>query len=46
LKIDVNVHSKSSVADPDPGSGVFPTPGYGIQIRDGKKSRARIQEPG
>ncbi len=35
--------SPSSIADPDPGSGAFLTPGSGI--RDGKKSRARIQDP-
>jgi hypothetical protein len=34
----------SSVADPDPGSGAFSTPGSGI--RAGKKSRSRIRDPG
>jgi hypothetical protein len=34
------IHLPTSVADPDPGSGAFLTPGSGM----GKKSRARIQE--
>jgi hypothetical protein len=37
LKIDANVHSKSSVADRDPRFGAFLTPGSGIQIWDEKK---------
>jgi hypothetical protein len=32
-----------SVADPDPGFGVFLTPGF--RIRDGKKIKIRIQDP-
>jgi hypothetical protein len=33
-----------SVADPDPASGTFLTPGLGI--RDGYKVRIRIRDPG
>jgi hypothetical protein len=31
-----------SVADPDPGSGAFLTPGSGIRIRDGKNPDPEI----
>jgi hypothetical protein len=34
----------TSVADPDPGSGAFLTPGSGI--RDGSKIRIRDEQPG
>jgi hypothetical protein len=34
----------SNVADPDPGSGAFLTPGLGI--RDGSKIRIRDEQPG
>ncbi len=33
-----------SVADPDPGLSAFLTPGFGILIRDVKKSGSRIKK--
>jgi hypothetical protein len=39
---------QTSVADPDPGSGAFLTPGSGIRIRDPgwSNGRIRIRDPG
>ena len=34
-----------SVADPDPGSGAFLTPGSGSGIRDGEKSESGMNIP-
>jgi hypothetical protein len=46
LNILKKLHEKAmkitSVADPDPGSGAFLTPGSGI--RDGEKVRIRIRD--
>jgi hypothetical protein len=40
----MTLYVELSVADPDPGSGDFLT--YESGIRDGKKSRDKIQDPG
>ncbi len=38
------IQTKSRVADPDPGSGAFFTPGSGIRV--GKRSVSGIRDPG
>ncbi len=42
----ISVRIGASVADPDPGSGAFLTPGPGIWIRDPEQGLFRISELG